>query len=201
MDDIRTLSYIDRSTAIDLVNRIKNGDKSAEHELVKIYQPRIEFILRRKCRDKSMVADLTQDTFIIAIQKLRSGELRKACSLAGYLQQIANNVATHEARTYIRRNTHPDLEAIYQQATREPCLSQQLERDELSKLVRQLIGELKIERDREMLCRYYLTEEPKSDICKRLNISHVHFDRVLYRARKRFRELVDKHLDKDFRDT
>jgi RNA polymerase sigma-70 factor (ECF subfamily) len=50
-------------------------------------------------------------------------------------------------------------------------------------------------RDREILHRFYLLEEDKSVICSALDLSAAHFDRVLYRAKQRMRELLNDHVE------
>jgi RNA polymerase sigma-70 factor (ECF subfamily) len=182
----------------DIAHRIQQGDLTAEQELVRQYGPRIEFVLQRHCRDPAMAADLTQDTLMIALRKLRNEGLRDPKKLAAFLHRTAMNLATGEARTYYRRNTHADTELIQQQLAAGPSLCESLEREELRQLVRQLLGELKRPRDQHILYRYYLSEESKERICADLGVSHHHFDRVLHRARNRFRDLIVKHLGKDF---
>ena len=48
------------------------------------------------------------------------------------------------------------------------------------------------DRDREILFRFYLAEDDKERICRDLGLTAVHFNRVLFRARERFRELYRK---------
>jgi hypothetical protein len=47
-------------------------------------------------------------------------------------------------------------------------------------------------RDREILIRFYLDEEDKDSICSSLRLSEAHFTRVIFRARNRFRELLER---------
>jgi RNA polymerase sigma-70 factor (ECF subfamily) len=57
--------------------------------------------------------------------------------------------------------------------------------------VRRLIGELDTDRDRQILYRFYIAEEDKERICADLELSSLHFNRVLFRARQRFKELLE----------
>ena len=66
-------------------------------------------------------------------------------------------------------------------------------RDQEASIVREILNELKCERDRQILHRFYLLEEDKVDICQDLELSDVHFNRVLYRARQRFGVLVKEY--------
>ena len=47
----------------------------------------------------------------------------------------------------------------------------------------------------EILKRYYLQDEDKSIIRRDLNITSKNFDRVLYRAKKRVYQVLEKHKD------
>jgi RNA polymerase sigma-70 factor (ECF subfamily) len=182
------------STAAELVERIRSGDSAAEAALARRYGPRLDFILRRHVREPSLAADLRQETLIVVIERLRESGLDEPDKLAAFMHQTAINLARGEARTYYRRNTHPDAEAIDRAATAEPLLADRLAREELADLVTQLLTELRQPRDREILRRFYLGDESKDRICRSLGLSAAHFDRVLYRARQRFRQILEARL-------
>jgi RNA polymerase sigma-70 factor (ECF subfamily) len=55
-----------------------------------------------------------------------------------------------------------------------------------------VIGELPTARDRQLILRFYLGEEDKARLCADLGIESVHFKRVLFRARQRFKELLER---------
>jgi DNA-directed RNA polymerase specialized sigma24 family protein len=59
-----------------------------------------------------------------------------------------------------------------------------------TKLVRQLLNELPVERDRELLERLYVQDQDKEEICQALGLDSLHFNRVLHRAKQRFRQLL-----------
>ncbi len=48
-------------------------------------------------------------------------------------------------------------------------------------------------RDREVLLRFYLNEEPKSAICAALDLTELQFNQVLWRARQRFGAILRRH--------
>jgi DNA-directed RNA polymerase specialized sigma24 family protein len=60
---------------------------------------------------------------------------------------------------------------------------------QLAELVRLLLEELPTDRDREVLRRFYLTSDDKDLICADLSLTRLQFNRVLHRARERFRAL------------
>ena len=63
-------------------------------------------------------------------------------------------------------------------------------REQVRDAVGVLLAELGTPRDREILTRLYLRDEDKDDICDALGVDSTHFNRVLFRAKQRFRELL-----------
>ena len=55
-----------------------------------------------------------------------------------------------------------------------------------------MIEELGNDRDRQLLFRFYVAEEDKDEIAADLGLSSLQFNRVLYRARQRYKELYLK---------
>ena len=54
-----------------------------------------------------------------------------------------------------------------------------------------VLAEMTTPRDRELLVRYYLRDEDKAAICRGLGLTEAHFNRVIFRARERFRALLE----------
>jgi len=65
-------------------------------------------------------------------------------------------------------------------------------RREAAETVQQLIAELGSERDREVLLRFHVAEEEKETICADLGLTTLQSNVVLFRARQRFKELVER---------
>jgi len=194
-DDSVSIPAAAEMTPAELANSIAAGNPAAETELVRRYSSKIEFILRRRCRDASMAADLRQETFIVVLQRLRDRGIDDPQRLAAFIYQTAVNLAIGEARTYHRRNTHPDWDVIANVADQQPLLSDQLEQEQRAELIQKTLKDLRQPRDRQILRRFYLTEEPKESICAALEVTAEHFDRVIFRARARFRKLLEKCIE------
>ena len=62
-------------------------------------------------------------------------------------------------------------------------------RSELAEIVRRVLSEMTSERDRQVLFRFYIAGDGKDAICRDLGLTSLHFNRVLFRARERYREL------------
>jgi len=176
-----------------LPDRIRDGDAGAERQLIERFSRGVKVILRNAGADASAVDDLHQETFRIALEKIRSGELRCAAGLNGFIASLARNLVTaHFGRgTRATTNDPAALEAIQ---SPEPSALDRIVAGEQAWCVRQVLEELSTDRDREILRRFYLSSEAKEKICADWGLSSLQFNRVLYRARERYRELYESRL-------
>jgi RNA polymerase sigma-70 factor, ECF subfamily len=178
--------------AAALVERVRSGAPGAEEELVQRFGRGISAVLRRSTRTAAVAQDLYQDTFRLAIEKIRRGEIREPAKLAGFLCSLARNLAVDHYRGEARHKQEP-LEAV-QRSDSAPGPLERLLTQEKASLVRQVIGELDGERDRELLFRFYIAEEDKERLCEELGLTSLHFNRVLFRARQRYKELYERRV-------
>jgi len=172
----------------ELVTRILAGEKAAESELVQQYSRGVLIILNRATGDYSLSEDLSQETFQLTLEKIRGGEVREPEKLSGFICSLARNLATDHYRRSRRSEQVDDPEATETIAAAAPSQLDLVLQAEKSKRVRELLSELS-GRDREILRRFYIEEEDKDRICADLKLSSLHFNRVLHRARERYREL------------
>jgi RNA polymerase sigma-70 factor (ECF subfamily) len=177
--------------AEDLVRRIREGEHSAEHELVSRYRGRVMLLLRRTSRDASSWDDLHQQTFHIGLQKIRRGDLREPGKLSRFLRALARNLAIVHFRKAAAEPKQETDETAGSSWDPTPDPLQNLLAAEQEFMVRRVLSEMPNERDREILCRFYLAEEDKDAICRDLGLTSLHFNRVLHRARERYRELYE----------
>jgi RNA polymerase sigma-70 factor, ECF subfamily len=188
--EVSAVAAAEAQASADLVARIAHGDRSAETAMVERYARGLLYLLRRRTGDAELALDVRQDTFRIAIEKLRTAPLNEPERLAAYLRGIALNLLTADIRKTIRRGTTADSDAIEAAADDTPGPYDDVSREQAGAAIRAMLAELRVPRDREILIRVYLDEEDKESICDALGIDGVHFNRVLFRARQRFRELL-----------
>ncbi len=181
----------ERQVAANLVNRVQNGDRAAETEMIERYSRGLRFLLRRKTRDTTLTEDFLQETWAIALVKIRENGLDNPKRLAGYLCGIANNLALGENRRVNRQRTSVNSEIVALIPDESSNPFRYVSRAEVCKQVRGLLENLTKERDREILERFYVREEDKESICKRLDVDGIHFNRVLYRARQRLKSVIE----------
>ena len=181
----------EREAATALVNRVRDGNRGAEAEMVQRYSRGLRYLLRRKTRDPVLAEDFLQETWAIALVKIRGGGLDNPGRLAGYLRGIANNLALSEMRRVNRQRTSVNSEIVDLIPDESSNPFRHASRAEVCNLVHDLLNDLRKDRDREILKRFYVQEEDKEIICTQLDVDGVHFNRVLFRARQRLRSAID----------
>jgi RNA polymerase sigma-70 factor (ECF subfamily) len=186
-----TVERLETEVALDLAQRIRNGDRTAEEELVRRYSQGLLFHLRRTAGDADLADDLHQETFRVVLERLRGGGIEEAERLAGYILGTGRKLFLGGWRKRTRRGEGTSLDAAGADPpdTVPGQLDQVLREEEIRK-VRRLIGELGTARDRQILFRFYVAEERKEKICADLGVESQHFKRVLFRARQRLKELL-----------
>jgi RNA polymerase sigma-70 factor (ECF subfamily) len=171
------------------VQRIIDRDVDAEAELVRRYKDGVAIIISRIVRNESSAEDLSQETFKIALEKIRDGDVREPERLSGFICGVARNVAIDYIRKTRRVTNQEEIGGAEQIRDPRPDQFEHLWRKEMAEIVRQVISELKVERDREVLSRYYIAEEDKDQVCAELGLDRKQFNSIIFRALKRYKEL------------
>ena len=181
---------LEAQISAELVKRIGLGDRRAEEELVRRYQRGLVYLLQRRTRDPQLARDLAQDTFRIAIEKLRQSPIEQVERIGAFLRGTALNLASADVRKHTRRGTTADSDAVDAAADDAAGPFDHVSGEQVKRLVRKLLDELPVPRDREILIKTYLEDQDKSAICEALGVDSAHYNRVLFRAKERFRELL-----------
>jgi RNA polymerase sigma-70 factor (ECF subfamily) len=180
----------------ELVKRIIDGEVRAEDELVRRYKDGVSIIISRIVQSDSVSQDVFQETFKKTLEKIRRGDVREPERLSGFICAIARNLAIDYVRKARQATKESDVGRIEEIPDAAPDQFEQLWRKERAKIVRQVISELKVKRDRELLFRYYIAEEDKDQICADLALKRDQFNGVIFRALKRYKELYVKLVGK-----
>lgn len=174
-----------------LVERIGEGDQVAESELFARFGRSVRLLLLKRTGNPQLASDLCQDTFVVMLRKLRAGELKDPDRLAGFISRTAVNISIQHFRKE-KRYLYSASGIIRQQVAHCDNKGQRLDNETSRVMLEDILEQLAVSRDREILRRFYLNENDKEAICRDLQLSSVHFDRVLYRAKHRMRELIGK---------
>jgi len=149
------------------------------------------FLHRRIARDAA--EDLLQRTFLQVIKKIRADGLEDPTNLGGYLYRTACKLAIAYWRGELSREYDRDQESLSNLRDEALSVEERLDHEKLAKCVRTLMGQLPQQRDREVLERFYLREEPRTAIRESLQLTELQFNQVLWRARQRFGDILRRH--------
>lgn len=146
--------------------------------------------LTRVTGSSDLASDLLQDAVVTALQKLRSGEINDPSHLDGYVYRVAlNHLRNHRRKDKLHSGSSERIgELVDPTDLSHPA--DHLEADQWAHMAKELLQEVKPTRDRELLTRFYLHDESKENLCRDFGLSELHFNRVIFRARDRFRVLL-----------
>ena len=175
-----------------IVRQIRGGNKDAEEQLIRNFSRPLMKLLEHRTGDIQRAEDVHQDTFCIVLDRLRTRGIDDPARIAAFIHRTALNVLLGEYRKESRRQTHADTELIQRQGDSNADQLRELIRRESQTAIRDTVLALNNERDRELMYRFYILQQEKPMICRALSLTSVHFDRVISRARKRFRDLIER---------
>ena len=173
-----------------LIHRTLDGDDSAFAELVEKYQKQVHTLVWRKIGDFHIAEEITQDTFLIAFQKLAT--LKRSQSFSSWLYVIATSLCRMWLRKKYRRaqlmrdkdTTHPE-EASYSEYVHEENerITAETQRDVVKKLLAKL-GES----ERTVVTLHYFGEMSCTEIGGFLGVSANTVKSRLRRAQQRLQK-------------
>ena len=148
--------------------------------------------LTRVTGSADLASDLLQDAVVTALQKLRSGEINDPTHLDGFVYRVAlNHLRNHRRKDRLHAGNSEGIGELVDAADLSRP-AECLETDQWARLAKELLQEVRPTRDRELLVRFYLHDERKEDLCRVFGLTELHFNRVIFRARDRFRELLQR---------
>lgn len=164
--------------------------KSPGQQAILRNMPGLRAQLARVVGSAELASDLLQDAVVTALQKLNAGEISDPGNLDGYIYRVALNHLRNHRRKARSHPVDPQSVDALMSESETPRPTESLEADQWARLVKRLLQEVSPTRDRMLLVRFYLQEETKEELCREFGLTEQHFNRVIYRARGRFRELL-----------
>jgi RNA polymerase sigma-70 factor (ECF subfamily) len=172
-----------------LVRRIATAapgpDAAAEAEVCRRFAPRVRLFGLRHLRNETAAADLAQDVLIITLEKLRSGVVRDAERLAGFVLGTARQCIVDSRRNAARRerilDTFPtDLPSLVDEG------SEPLDTDRLGECLQRLP-----ERERTVLLMTFYADDSAETVGTALGISAANVRVVRHRGIQHLRECMN----------
>src|ERR1700758_385080 len=181
----------DESSDFSLVKAVAERSELQNQLYLRYRRPLLQVFHHRRI-DRDAADDLLQRTFLQAIKKIRTEGLDDPGNLGGYLYRTACKLATSYWRGELSHRHENDRELLTNLKDEALSLEERLDHEQLAKHVRDLMDHLPVQRDREVLERFYLHEEPRTAIRESLQLTDMQFNQVLWRARQRFGDILRK---------
>ena len=177
----------------DLVDRIQAEDPTGMEDLYRIFSKGVRFYLCRQLGAQEL-EDKVHDTFVIVVQAIRRGDLREPDRLMGFIRTVVRRqVAAHIDVAIQSRREHMALEGGPSLVDASSDPEENYIVQQKAELMEKILGGMP-KRDREILTRFYLDEQPQDQICREMRLSETQFRLLKSRAKSRFGELGKKKL-------
>jgi RNA polymerase sigma factor (sigma-70 family) len=185
-------AQIGKRDDIPLVKALAEGSELQNQLYVRYRRPLMQVFLQRRIAHDA-AEDLLQRTFACAVKKIRTEGLDDPGNLGGYLYRTARNLATRYWQQETARQHDGDGALLSNLVDEALSLEERLGQEQLAECVRELMERLPVQRDREVLERHYLREEPREVIRESLQLTDLQFNQVLWRTRQRFGDILRGH--------
>jgi len=176
-----------------LVSRIEAGDPNGMEQLYRLFSKGIRFYLYRQLGPQEL-DDRLHDTFLIVVQAIRRGELREPERLMGFVRTVVRRqVAAFIDQAVQSRREFRDLESggtVSDKAASPEDTAIARQKSEIMESVLRAVSR----RDREILTRFYLLEQPQEQICSEMKLTETQFRLLKSRAKARFGDLGRRTL-------
>lgn len=151
----------------------------------------IKSLLERRCGSAVVAEDLLSEAIETSLRKLQAGDIARPEQLAGYVYRVAlNQLRNFRRKDKSARSSADALESLADSNAADAASP--IDRANWARLMRDVLAEMPTVRDRQLIVSFYLEEEEKEVVCQRLGLTEEHFNRVVHRARERFRQLLER---------
>ncbi|MCC6589625.1 MAG: sigma-70 family RNA polymerase sigma factor [Bryobacterales bacterium] len=199
------LQTFDHSRWIRLVELVQSNEQAGLEELYKLFLRGVRFYLCRQLGPQEL-DDKIHDAFLVVVNAIRRGELREPARLPGYIRTIVRRQVAAQIDVAVQtRRDQADMENGYSIPDRASNPEEAAIQEQRAAIMRQVLDEIS-ERDREILTRFYIQEQPQEVICDEMGLSETQFRLLKSRAKTRFgelgrRKLVRKAMGRFFRQS
>jgi RNA polymerase sigma-70 factor, ECF subfamily len=178
-----------------LVDSIRAGDQDAMTQLYATFGRGVRYYLSRQLGAQE-IEDKVHDTFLVVLGAIQRGDLREPDRLMGYVRTVVRRlVATHIDRLVEERKERTDLEDGFLMADERVDPEGDALRRQKVEIMEQVLHTIS-HRDREILRRFYLYEQPQEQICREMGLNDTQFRLLKSRAKQRFADLGKRRLEK-----
>ena len=193
MGSVQVLKISEEAADTDLIAAALGGSELAFRHLLERYQDRVFRLLARFTRDRAETEDLAQEVFVKVFRKLHT--FQQDAAFYTWLYRITVNTATDHMSRRKRRRLHlVEDDAALDRDERESehgGAAQPLMDQEVRDVTRALLAKLP-EKYRTILILREFEDLSYTDMAKVLGCSIGTVESRLFRARKRFKEALER---------
>lgn len=150
-------------------------------------------LFSRKVRDRELAEDLVNQAFAESLEKLAAHEIGDPSRFSGFVYAVAFNLFRNHRRRLENRIGLRAENALLVDLACDASPAEQHHQDTVARQIRSIVEELPASRDREVVRRFYFEQQCKSAICADMVLSPLSFDRILFKARRRLKVLLQAH--------
>lgn len=175
----------------EVVENVRNGHPDGLDQLYKVFRI-LSASLRRQIGFQDF-DDRVHDMFIVVAEAIREGKLREPGALPSYIYGVARLSLCSKIGVRTRRERlSGSLRHWVTTHNHNDSPEQALAERERTQIMREMLGTLS-EKEREILTRFYLYEQPKEQICEELNLTDTQFRLSKSRAKQRLSKMGEEH--------
>jgi RNA polymerase sigma-70 factor (ECF subfamily) len=178
-----------------LVAKIRVNDPDGLEELYRVFSRGVRYYLCRQLGPQDL-DDRVHDTFLVVAQAIQRGELREPDRLMGYVRTIVRRQVAAQIETNVLSRRHQfdlDWGLTVRDSGSNP--EQNAIKEENHQIALKVLKSISA-RDREILIRFYLNEEPAEQICGEMGLTDTQFRLLKSRAKARFGQLGKRKVTK-----
>ena len=169
----------------EIVAGIQNGRTESESALYEKYSSRVFYLALRETRSQHDAEDVRAETFLRALQAIRSNQVRSAAALGSFILGVTRNVL-HEL--YAKRRQMGDAVSADEVDLAIPSHERLFLDQEVRIAIQKTIARLK-PREQLVLRLLIYDELPSEEVARRIAIAPERVRLVKSRALKHFREI------------
>jgi len=180
MNDYYSLSHI--------VRQVAEGKKEGFEQLYHLFRM-LSVSLRRQFGFQDF-EDRMHDVYLIVVEAIRTGKLREPAALPSYIHGVSRFVVCSQVNIRSRRARIGHSFRYWEMSNRPGAQTpeESLWVKQRVELMRQLLQTLS-GKEREILTRFYLHEQPKEIICRDMQLTETQFRLTKSRAKARLSRL------------
>jgi RNA polymerase sigma-70 factor (ECF subfamily) len=164
----------------EITAQIAAGDQRGIENLYQKMNGGVRSLLSKNLVDHRDFEDALHEVSMVVVESIKGGNIQDPDRLAGYIRVVAIHLIDHMKKHMRRREQENDGQAIV-------CAEQ---RDAAMRVL-EAMGP----RDREILVRYYLREQPKAQIMQAMGIAEHDFWMLIAKARNEWKRRSQESMN------